>query len=244
MDKIKPVQTLATDRQSVIDRERTLHRALGDPSRVRVLECLRLATGPLDAAQIAARVDLHANTVRSHLRVLEEARLVSGAREERHRPGRPRLVYEATPEEAAVGQPAGYRLLAEILASYLAGSGEDSAERAEQAGRAWGRYLVDRRPPFASSSAEEDVGAVVRLLEEFGFDPRLESAEHGHRVLMQHCPFGEVADSYRTIVCSVHLGLIQGALSELGAHVETEAIEPFVEPGVCAATLEETAAAR
>ncbi len=243
MDKIKPMQANLADRQSSIERERTLHRALGDPSRVRVLECLRSSPEPLDAAQVAERVGLHANTVRSHLRVLAEARLVSGTREERHRPGRPRLVYEATPEQQPVGQPAGYRLLAEILASYLAGSGEDSTERAEQAGRAWGRYLVDRRPPFASSSAEEDVGAVVRLLEEFGFDPRLESADHGHRVLMQHCPFGEVADSYRTIVCSVHLGLIQGALSELGAHVETETIEPFVEPGVCAATLEEITAA-
>jgi predicted ArsR family transcriptional regulator len=222
-------------------RETVLHRALGDPSRVRILEILRTAQAPLDAAQLAGAVGLHANTVRSHLRVLGEARLVTARAEERHRPGRPRLVYAAAPE-AAVEQPAGYRLLAEILASYLAGSGEDSAERAEQAGRAWGRYLVDRRPPFASSSAEEDVEAVVRLLEEFGFDPRLESAEQGHTVLMQHCPFGEVADSYRKIVCSVHLGLIQGALAELGDHVEADELRPFVRPGICEAHLEQVGA--
>jgi predicted ArsR family transcriptional regulator len=225
-------------------REALLHRALSDPSRVRILEALRASEDPLDATQLADAVGLHANTVRSHLRVLADARLVSAAPEERNRPGRPRLVYTATPAQATVEQPAGYRLLAEILASYLAGSGEDSTERAEQAGRAWGRYLVDRRPPFVTSSAEEDVEAVVRLLEEFDFDPRLESAEQGHTVLMQHCPFGEVADSYRKIVCSVHLGLIQGALAELGAHVEADELKPFVRPGVCEAHLEQVGAGR
>ena len=223
-------------------RETLLHRALSDPSRVRILETLRSAESPLDAVQLADAVGLHTNTVRSHLRVLSEARLVSARAEERHRPGRPRLVYAATPVQASLEQPAGYRLLAEILASYLAGSGKDSADRAEQAGRAWGRYLVDRRPPFVSSSAEEDIAAVVRLLEEFGFDPRLESAEQGHTVLMQHCPFGEVADSYQKIVCSVHLGLIQGALAELGDHVEADELKPFVRPGVCEAHLEQVGA--
>lgn len=220
-----------------------VHRALGDPSRVRILELLRAARRPLDASELAARVGLHANTVRSHLRILAEARLVSARPEERTRPGRPRLVYAATPEGVSHEERAGYRLLAEILASYLAASAKDSSDHAEAAGRAWGRYLVDRRPPFAPGTPDEDVLAIVRLLEEFGFDPTLQPDESGHTVLMQHCPFGEVADHYRKIVCSVHLGLIQGALAELGAHVEADELRPFVRPGVCAAHLEPTARA-
>ena len=223
------------------DAESRIHRALSDPSRVRVLESLRGAGEPLDASQLAARVGLHANTVRSHLRVLGEAGLVSASPEERHRRGRPRLVYAAAAEPPEVVESAGYRLLAEILASHLAGSGQDSTEQAERAGEAWGRYLVDRRPPHASSSAEQDIESVIRLLDEFGFDPSLEPDEDGHTLLMQHCPFGEVADSYRKIVCSVHLGLMQGALAELGAHVEADRLTPFVRPGVCAAHLEEVA---
>jgi predicted ArsR family transcriptional regulator len=210
---------------------------------MRIVDVLRAADGPLDAAELAEQVGLHANTVRSHLRVLAEAGLVAARAEQRTRPGRPRLVFAATPEgTSAPAEPAGYRLLAEILASHLAASGEDSAERAEEAGRAWGRYLVDRRPPHASATSEEDVASIVRLLDEFGFEPRLEPAEHGHTLLMQHCPFGEVADSYRKIVCSVHLGLIQGALDELGARVEADALTPFVKPGVCSAHLERISA--
>lgn len=223
------------------EQETRLHRALGDPSRVRVLETLRAAAEPLDASQLAGRVGLHPNTVRSHLRLLAEAKLVTARTEERTRPGRPRLVYE-TAEPNATEAAAGYRLLAEILASYLAAAGEESTTRAEQAGRVWAQYLVDRQPPFATSSAEEDISTVVQLLEEFGFEPRLEPAEHGHTLLMQHCPFGEAAETYRMIVCSVHLGLMQGALAELGAHVEADELQPFVKPGVCAAHLEEIGA--
>jgi predicted ArsR family transcriptional regulator len=217
--------------------ETRVHRALGDPSRVRILEILRGADRSLDATELAERVGLHANTIRSHLRILSEARLVAARPEERTRPGRPRIVYGPTPEGVTQEERAGYRLLAEILASYLAGSAKDSSEQAEAAGRAWGRYLVDRRPPVATDSDEDDVAEMVRLLDEFGFDPQLERAESGLTVLMQHCPFGEVADNYRKVVCSVHLGLMQGALAELGAHVEADELEPFVRPGVCAAHL-------
>ncbi len=220
-----------------------LHRALGDPSRARIIEELRATAEPPDATELSERVGLHPNTVRSHLRVLVEAGLVTARAQPRPGPGRPRLVFVAVPEEeASTPESTGYRLLAEILASYLAASGEDSSLKAEEAGRAWGHYLVDRSPP---SSAEEggELEPVLRLLDEFGFEPKLEPAEHGHTVLMQHCPFGEVGDSYRRIVCSVHLGLIQGALSGLGGNLEADELKPFVEPGVCMAHLEKTASA-
>ncbi len=222
--------------EPIVDETR-VHRALGDPSRVRILELLRGSSRPVDASELAEKVGLHANTVRSHLRILADAQLISARPEAPTRPGRPKLVYAATPEGVSHEERAGYRLLAEILASYLAGSSKDSAEQAVAAGQAWGRYLVDRRPPYSSGSADDDVRAVVGLLEEFGFDPRLQADKNGHTVLMQHCPFGEVADHYRKIVCSVHLGLMQGALDELGAHVEASELEPFVRPGVCTAHL-------
>ena len=217
-----------------------LHRALGDPSRVRILDELRDSPAPLDASEIANRVGLHANTVRSHLRVLAGAGLVSVQPEERHTRGRPRLVYEAAADEAPAAPDGGYRLLAEILASELAGAGEESVERAIQAGQSWGRFLVDRRPPNVPASTSEDIDAILQLLDEVGFDPSLEEDDVGHTVLMQRCPFGEVADHYRKIVCAVHLGLMQGALTELGTHARADLV-PFARPGICVSHLEEIA---
>ena len=222
---------------NAVETDASLHRALADPSRARILERLRATEAPQDASQLARAVGLHVNTVRSHLRVLATAGLVAVHPEERHTRGRPRLVYEPAAQAETSGAHAGYQLLAEILASELASSGDDSAGRARQAGEAWGRFLVSRRPPHVPSSASEDIAAVLDLLDEAGFDPTLEPDATGHTVLMQHCPFGEVADHYRKIVCAVHLGLIQGALDELGAHARADRLVPFARPGVCAAHL-------
>ena len=210
-----------------------LHRALSDPSRVRILEALQEAEAPLDARELGTRVGLHWNTVRSHLRVLAEAGLVSAEREERARPGRPRILYEAAAEPLETRAPASYRLLAQILASHLAGSERDPSARSEEAGRVWGAHLVRKPPPFASISKEETVDEVVHLHEQFGFSPELRRVKSGQEIVLKRCPFQELATTYPTVICSVHLGLIRGALAELGTGVEADSLEPFAEPGAC-----------
>jgi predicted ArsR family transcriptional regulator len=210
------------------------HRALSDPSRARILEALQEAEAPLDARELGTRVGLHWNTVRSHLRVLAEAGLVSARREERTRPGRPRVLYEAATESLDDRALASHRLLAQILASHLAGSERNPSARAEEAGRAWGAHLV-RRPPFTSISKEETVAEVVRLHEQFGFRPELREATSGQELVLKRCPFQELATTYPAVICSVHLGLMRGALAELGTGVEADGLEPFAEPSACVA---------
>lgn len=212
----------------------TLHRALSDPSRVRILELVRQAEAPLDARELATRVGLHVNTVRSHLRVLAEAGLVSARREERTRPGRPRVLYEAVTAEALDAPAlASYRLLAQILASHLAGSERDPNARAEEAGRVWGAHLVRKPAPFTSVSKQETLDEVARLHEQYGFKAEFRQANSGQEIVLKRCPFQEVATTYQTVVCPVHLGLIRGALAELGTGVEADWLEPFAEPGAC-----------
>ena len=213
----------------------TFHRALSDPTRLRILEVLQEAEGPLDARELGTRVGLHFNTVRSHLRVLAEAGLVSARREERTRPGRPRVLYEAAAEALEAAGLASYRLLAQVLASYLAGSERNPSARAEEAGRLWGAHLVHRPPPFASISKEEAIDEVVDLHEQFGFAPELRRAKSGQEIVLKRCPFEELATTYPAVICSVHLGLIRGALAELGTSVEADRFEPFAEPGACVA---------
>jgi predicted ArsR family transcriptional regulator len=199
---------------------------------VRILEVLQEAEAPLDARELGTRVGLHLNTVRAHLRVLAEAGLVSTRREERTRPGRPRVLYEAASETLDERALASYRLLAQILASHL-GSQQDPSAGAEGAGRAWGAHLVRKPPPFASISKEEAIDEVVRLHEQLGFRPELRRAKSGQEIVLKRCPFQEVATTYQAVVCPVHLGLMKGALAQLGAGVEADWLEPFAEPGAC-----------
>ena len=164
----------------------TGHRALADPSRARILRTLAEAGGPLDAHELAARVGLHPNTVRWHLGVLADAGFVSSSTEPRTRPGRPRVVFTSTEEEAEGRED--YRLLAAILAGSLSGT-ENGTAAAERAGEAWGRFLVERPRPFARLSAGDAADQVVRLLDEHGFEPERENGD----VLMRRCPFGASA---------------------------------------------------
>jgi predicted ArsR family transcriptional regulator len=222
-----------TTSQAVAQQGATLHRALSDPSRVQILEVVQEAEAPLGARELATRVGLHVNTVRSHLRVLAEAGLVSARREERTRPGRPRVLYEATAEALDAPALASYRLLAQILASSLAGSERDPSAQAEEAGRVWGAHLVRRPPPFTSTSREETIDEVVRLHEQYGFKPELRRAKSGREIVLRRCPFQEVATTYQAVICPVHLGLMRGALAELGTGVEADRLQPFAEPGAC-----------
>jgi predicted ArsR family transcriptional regulator len=209
----------------------TRHRALAEPSRGRILETLAAAGEPLDAAELAEQVGLHPNTVRWHLGVLAEAGLVTSSPEPRTSPGRPRIVFSAAEED---GGRQDYRLLAAILAGSLSGS-PDGAATAERAGTAWGRYLVERPPPLARMTPGEAADHVVRLLDEHGFEPEREDGD----VLMHRCPFHDLAEQHGDVVCAVHLGLIRGALAEIGAPITATKLEPFVEPHLCRARLGE-----
>ena len=222
-----------TTSEAAAELDAALHRALSDPSRVQILKVVQEAETPLDARELGTRVGLHVNTVRSHLRVLAEAGLVSARREERTRPGRPRVLYEATAEPLDAPALASYHLLAQILASSLAGSEHDPSARAEQAGRAWGAHLVGRPVPFTSVSKEETIDEVVRLHEQYGFRPELRQANNGQEIVLKRCPFQEVATTYQTVICPAHLGLIRGALAELGTGIEADSLAPFAEPGAC-----------
>jgi predicted ArsR family transcriptional regulator len=216
--------------------EARVHRALSSQVRARLLEHLRREPD-LDAAALADRLELHVNTVRTHLAVLEEAGLVHTTVERRDRPGRPKVLYRAT--EVASGpvplaDDRGYRFLAGILASYLDATSEDTEAAAERAGAAWGRFVVDRPPPFTELAAEDGIERLVAMLREFGFDPTLETdGPDGTRVLLRRCPFLDVAREHQEVVCSVHLGLMRGALDELGVAVEAADLLPWATPAGC-----------
>ncbi len=205
-----------------------IHRALADRHRARIVDELRAEPDGIDAHELAERLGLHPNTIRWHLGILADAGIVASRPESRSTPGRPRIVY-ALLEDTDSGAEESYRLLATILTGALSQLEEGSA-RAEIAGSAWGRYLVDRPPPHMPLSDADATREVVRLLAEQGFRPDGASSE----IRMHRCPYAEIAPG---IVCAVHLGLISGALGELGSSLDVERLDPFVEPELCIARL-------
>lgn len=209
--------------------EATLHRALGDEHRARVVDELRREPGGLDAHELGRRLGLHPNTIRWHLAILGDAGLVTSRPEARTSPGRPRTLYLLDGGSAASRD--NYRLLASILTATLAEL-PDGAVRASAAGHAWGRYLA-RRPPHVRLSDADAVGQVVGFLANEGFRPVATVDE----IQMHSCPFRDLAEGGQRIVCAAHRGLIGGALAELGSELEVERLDAFVEPDLCIAHL-------
>jgi predicted ArsR family transcriptional regulator len=216
------------------ERIRRRYRALADPSRARILD--ELAAGELlDTRELAARVGLHVNTVRVHLGVLADAGLVAAETLPPQGRGRPRLAYRSVGETPGEGGRR-YRLLAEILTTLVARYGGEATAQLEEIGEAWGRHLVDSPPPSAELSDAEAVEGLLALLAEVGFQPELETGRR-RRILMRPCPFLELARRHQEVVCPIHLGLMRGALGELGAMTRATRLEPFVRDDLCVAHL-------
>lgn len=218
--------------------ETAVHQALGNPVRMQLVTVLRATGGGLDVRELAEQAELHVNTVRTHLNVLAEAGLVVAEPEERDRPGRPRHVYRATAAADDALGGGSYRFLAEVLAGYLEASLEDPGTAAAQAGEEWGHYMVEEPEPFRRVAPLDAIDRLIELLAELGFAPELDDEDpSAPRILVRRCPFLDVAREHQEVVCSVHLGLMRGALGELEVDVEARELLPFVEPSLCVANL-------
>jgi predicted ArsR family transcriptional regulator len=230
----------------ISDNESVTALTLADPPpqlpaggrRTEVLTLLRQADRPLSVAEVAEAMDLHVNTARFHLDGLVDDGLAERAREPRDTPGRPRILYTS---EGPTPGPRSYEFLAEMLTG-LVSALDDATPTTVELGRAWGRHLIERAAPSEHVDADEAMARLTRLLDGVGFQPETRATEDGAEVRLRHCPFLEVAQKHTDIVCAIHLGLMQGALDELGAPVKATSLEPFVTPQLCIGRLQTTEA--
>ena len=210
-----------------------LHKALADDTRYRLYRYLRLSGRPVPVRELATRLGLHPNTIRPHLRRLVEAGIV--ASETRRGPsavGRPQTVYTAV----AMGNSEGrdYRLLADILATLMTGARARTG--AEALAREWGDYLMTRHaPPPGARRPGPNLAALREALAEAGFDPRFR--RRGNRVVeiaLRGCPFRDLLEDHRELVCTVHRGLLEGMLEGSRPRLHLRTFEPLADRGsVC-----------
>jgi predicted ArsR family transcriptional regulator len=138
------------------------------------------------------------------------------------------------------------------------GRRDEPGARALEAGRAWGAQAARARDagggharaargadPSASEPASapatgdgpaggarhDDLARLMALLDDVGFAP--EPAARG--IALRQCPFLDLVDDQRMVVCRVHLGLMQGALAAWRSGARVDRLEPFVEPDLCLA---------
>jgi predicted ArsR family transcriptional regulator len=206
-----------------------LHRALAEPSRARLMATLAEAPDPLSADELARQFDLHVNTVRAHLDLLEGAGLVLGEIEHLGRRGRPRRVYVAV--DGRDGERAVGRMLVEGLAAL-----DEGPTLARRLGRDRGRRLAEAKSA-ARPAGRGRIEELVRMLARTGFAPVLSASRSGCRVEMQTCPMRELADAHPGIVCTLHQGVIEGFLAQRGDDDVDVELEVRPAPGPCIARL-------
>src|SRR5271170_2015518 len=151
--------------------------------RADVLDLLRAARSPVSVREIADRTGLHPNTARFHLDALADAGLATRATRARAAPGRPAMAYQAV-EGGAPGRRQ-YRLLAEMLASLVAGVLPEPGRAAAEAGREWGRYITERPAPFQRMDACRAVAGLAATQQELGFAPEAVADGAGYQLRLR-----------------------------------------------------------
>jgi predicted ArsR family transcriptional regulator len=212
-----------------------VHKALADATRHRLYRYLRLSGRPVSVREMAIRLSLHPNTLRPHLRRLEEAGLVASETSRGATVGRPQTLYSAIEREQADGRD--YRLLADILAGLL--TGRRAHERAQAQAREWGAFLAGRTlpRPGARRVAGPNLAMLQEALAEAGFDPRFRRrSAKSVEISMRDCPFRELLDEHRDLVCAVHRGLLEGILAASRPPLALSSFQPLVDRTTCRLT--------
>ena len=213
------------------------YTAQASPTRRHVLALLRDTAAPRDAQQLADAISLHVSTVRFHLRILEQAGLVSSRPDPRGGTGRPRTVYTAIPVTTREGGPSPYEQIARVLAAHLDEDEDRRSTRAEEAGDSWAAQLTRSHPRAngTGTSIDAAVEHLTGVFADMGFDPEPASVGARRHIRLRACPFRAVAREHPDVVCAIHQGLLRGILARIGAPPVTTELLPFVEPELCIA---------
>ena len=187
---------------------------------------------PVSRDQAAEAVGVQRTLVAFHLDKLADAglldvefRRLSG----RTGPGagRPSKLYRRSAREIDLSlPPREYDLAAHLLAAAIEGGG-DVRRQLEHVATEFGRGLgeeAERRAGGARASATRRREALVEVLREHGFEPRLEDGE----VVLSNCPFHSLSQRFTDLVCGMNLHLMQGVRSEVGGRPGT--LEPRLQP--------------
>jgi predicted ArsR family transcriptional regulator len=208
--------------------------SLDDPVRRRLYEVVRERTEPVGRDEAAAAAGVGRALAVYHLDKLVEAGLLTASYQRppgRSGPGagRPAKLYTRSDREFAVTvPPREYELAARLLVEVVESdpSGQSRAALVEAARRLGaelgGRLRPGRAGQEEALAAHGYVGLEVALAGH-GYEPR--RGDDGV-IRLRNCPFHQLAEQHRDVVCGMNLGLIEGILTGL----EMDGLRPSLDP--------------
>jgi predicted ArsR family transcriptional regulator len=212
--------------------------SLDDPVRRRLYEVVRDRTVPVGRDEAAAAAGVGRALAVYHLDKLVEAGLLTASYQRppgRSGPGagRPAKLYTRSDREFAVTvPPREYELAARLLVQAVESDPSGQSRTAlREAARRLGAELGRRFP-------DGDV-EVAGVLAGHGYEPRC--GDDGV-IRLRNCPFHQLTEHHRDVVCGMNLGLIEGILAGLGADGLRAVVDP--RPGHCCVAISDTCVPR
>jgi len=209
--------------------------ALAEPTRRRLYEHVVRSPEPVSRDDVAGATGVSRPTTAFHLDRLVADGLLDVHYERRSGrtgpgAGRPAKLYRRAAAPVSVSLPERhYDLAGDLLAAALAEadqSGERPVEVLDRRAFRRGQELA------AEGAAQGGREGALRLLEEHGFEPRVEDGE----IALANCPFHLLAQQHTALVCGMNLRLLEGVLDGVGHSGLTAFLRP--EPGLCCVRLE------
>ena len=191
---------------------------LAQPTRRRLFALLGSLGAATSTAELADRLAMHPNGVRTHLQRMHDAGLVIHRRAARPL-GRPRDEWAIAPTARPGGDaPHAYGALAVWLARVIPATSGRLRE-VEAAGRRIGHEFATTAPASPEQALSDQLSAL-------GFQPHLQREPDGRlRCRLGNCPYRDSVRANQDVVCTLHRGLTQGLLERLAP---TATLERFV----------------
>lgn len=198
---------------------RVTYSAISSFSRVRILYLLQQRP-ERTVTELCEATGLHANTVREHLQRLVDGGYVVAETERRTTRGRPRVLYSAATGHDGDSTSAVARR---------------KAAQAARRGDLMRRIMPWTDPEELPTDAVHQLDALVDDLGDAGFEPVID--ESALTVDLSPCPHASASAPERDTLCTVHLGLMDGVLTQAGGPLRVGCMAESSRPDVCVVSL-------